>query len=492
MTEVYIRPKGVVGFIKERAFRTLVSTLDAPATTIYPVDKKLDDGLALARTLLFLDTFSTIGSGTRTPDYDFEGAYEIAEDNLEFALQTARTLYGVLGGCVTTGTDTGETGTVTSGGGTATLLLSGGGAFTINEFAGMMLTITSGDNSGNKYHIVSNDADEVTLDVTTPANIDADGYRIDGPPFTHTISETNALPSFALHEELENDTDAQSIRFDTLGTIFNTVTVSLDSSDPGNFATQTVDILSAKTIPGNDIARPTELDDNRIHTFCHVVTNTLMYNSVNYIDLNNTIELEITNNAEMEHTQGDCYATHATPKERETTLTLGIKPFSKVLWELRNTKISNYLTNLVYTFKVSMVGGSHTTAITDTILSVSGNVITLTTGGLTVDAHIGEWIVVTSGDNIGWEGYITDNDASTITVSKTPPINLASDGVEIKYPFDIQITLDKLKVTEAEGEIPSKDDMEFAVDFQFMIAGGGTVAIVSKDDLGPAYYEGSS
>jgi hypothetical protein len=99
MTEVYIRPNGVVGFKKERSFRTVETAADAPATTIYPLDKKLDDALPLSRTTLFLETFSTIGSGTRTPDYDFEGAYEIADDTLEAALQTARMIYGALGGC---------------------------------------------------------------------------------------------------------------------------------------------------------------------------------------------------------------------------------------------------------------------------------------------------------------------------------------------------------------------------------------------------------
>jgi hypothetical protein len=392
--------------------------------------------------------------------------------------------------CVTTGVSRG-TDSIVSGEGTATLTLTTGG-LTIDAEIGNFIEFTSGSLSGNKYHIKDNTADTVTLDVVVPSGANGSNITIYGRPFTHAITEANALPSFALHEELENTVGAQSIRFDTLGTIFNAITIALDSSDPGNFATQSVDILSAKTVPGNDIARPTELDDNRIHKFCHVVTNTLMYNSVNYIDLNDTIELEVTNNAELEHTQGDCYATHATPKERVTTLTLGIKPFSKVLYDLRNTKISNYLTNLVYTLKVSMVGASYPTEITDTILSVSGNDITLTTGGLVVDAHIGDWIVVTSGDNIGWEGYITDNTASVITVSKTPPINLASDGVEIKFPFDIQWVLSKLKVTAADGEIPSADDMEFSVDYEFMLAGGGTNTVTSKDDLGIAYYEGSS
>jgi hypothetical protein len=52
--------------------------------------------------------------------------------------------------------------------------------------------------------------------------------------------------------------------------------------------------------------------------------------------------------------------------------------------------------------------------------------------------------------------------------------------------------LNKLKVTAADGEIPSADDMEFSVDYEFMLAGGGTNTVTSKDDLGPAYYEGSS
>jgi len=492
MTSKYFREDGRITVTKETSHRTIGSTLDAPAATVYAIDKELDDEMVLPRTQMERRRASTIGSGTRNADHVTEGIFPPVEDTLDLVLQVAKFIYLFMGGCVTTGTSTGETGTVTSGGGTATLLLSGGGAFTINEFAGMMLVITSGDNSGNKYHIVSNDADEVTLDKTTPANIDADGYRIDGKPFTHTISEAQTPPSFALHQELENATDANSIRIDLLGCIMDTLGITIeDDAD----AEQSIGFIGAKSIEGSDLARPTELDDTEILKWCGAIINTMTYNSVDEFGSANvdSVVIDMENNADQLRSLGDCYANHPKFGERDYTITAHLYPENNVLYKLQQTKIADFLTDLVYILLLSAVGGSHITPITDTIASGGGTtVLTLTGGGLTPDAHINSYLVVTAGDNVGATFRITDNDATTVTLSGVTPSSIDGDTIEIKWPNDIKFTFSKMYVNDAPGSFASKDDHEYNGDYEFKLTDDGTLEVVSHDDLGIAHYEGSS
>jgi hypothetical protein len=491
-TSKYYREQGRITEKGETSFRTIDSTKDAPATVVYAIDKQLDDEVVFSHSQMERTRHATIGSGTRNADHITERIFPPVDETFDMALQVAKFVYKTLGACVTTGTSTGETGTVTSGGGTTTLLLSGGGAFTIDEFAGYMLVITSGDNSGNKYQIKSNDADEVTLDTTTPANIDADGYRIDGPPFTHTITEATTPPSFALHQELENDTDANSIRQDLLGCIMNTLEIRVETD--GN-AEQSVDFLGAKTVPSSDIARPTELDDVELIKWCGAITHTLTYNSINELANANpdSVRLEINNNAQLLNVIGDCYPDHPVFGERDYTLTINMYPEKKVLFDLQDTVIADFLTDLAYVLKLSTVGGSHMTPITDTVASGGGTtVLTLTGGGLTPDAHIDSYLVVTAGDNVGATYRITDNDATTVTLHVVTPSSIDGDSVEIKWPNDIKVTLDKLYVDDAPASFPSKDDHEYSGEYMFKLTGDGSGSFVSTDNLGVAHYEGSS
>jgi hypothetical protein len=95
-------------------------------------------------------------------------------------------------------------------------------------------------------------------------------------------------------------------------------------------------------------------------------------------------------------------------------------------------------------------GTSYPTPKTDTIASGGGTaVLTLTTGGLTIDAHIGDMVQVTSGDQSGAKLHIVSNTANTITVDIDTPANIDGDSIEIKTgPFlhtmtqgDIQQTI---------------------------------------------------
>jgi len=66
-----------------------------------------------------------------------------------------------------------------------------------------------------------------------------------------------------------------------------------------------------------------------------------------------------------------------------------------------------------------------------------GKVVTLSGAAMVVDAHIGQVMVVTAGDQINHYWYITDNDANTLTLDETDaalPANLNADVVKIVGP----------------------------------------------------------
>jgi hypothetical protein len=490
------RIKARIGMIKERGgLRTIASTKDAPATVVYAIDKKLDDEVTIGRTKLNRTREHTVGSGTRMADHIHEGTHNTGEITLEVAAQVAKLLFGVLGKCVTTGTSRG-TDSIASGEGTDTLTLTTGG-LTVDAEIGNFIEFTSGSLIGKKYHVTDNAADTVTLDVVVPSGANGANITIYGPPFTHTISETTPLPTFAFHFELENDTDAQSIRKDLLGTIVNALTISTDSGATDNKIIQSAELIGSRSVDASDLAKPSELDDYNSMTSCNLVTLTLMYNSVNYIDNNITVDIEITNNAEAQHVTGStekCWADNIQEGPLDITVTLGMKPSTKVLYDLQETKIADYITDLAFTMKASQAGDSYDTPVTDTVASGgSTDTLTLTGGGLTVDAHIGDWLVVTSGDNVGKHFYITDNAAGTVTLDRVTPTTIDGDSIEIKYPHSIQVTIDKMYVDDdGDASIPSKDEQQFGTDFTLRPTGAATPAVVGVDGLGIVHYEGSS
>ena len=78
------------------------------------------------------------------------------------------------------------------------------------------------------------------------------------------------------------------------------------------------------------------------------------------------------------------------------------------------------------------LGTSYASPITDTIASISSNVVTLTGGGLTVDAHIGDVMKITSsGDYLDKYFWIIDNTATTLTVYPDPSGLAGTETIEI-------------------------------------------------------------
>lgn len=497
----YYRPDAYMAIKNEQSLRNPEGTKDAATATVYALDKQINDEVPFFASELKREREHSLGSGTRNADQISELGYEAVRESTEHKFQTGKLPHLAAGACSTAGTSYGtpKTDTVASGGGTAILTLTGGG-LTPDAHIGDMMEVTIGDNVGNKYEIIDNDASTLTLDITTPANIDADTIEIKTAPFVHTITEQNTIASHqttTIHAEKENATDAESVRNDLLGCLADNW--RMVSEAPGQAeAEQTVDWVSAKTRDGTDIARPTTLDTRDAFKWCDVKTLNLAYNSANLLDNTNPsrVELEIANNIDMPHEFGDCYPDHFKMGEREHTVTIQCTPETRDLYDLHKTPVESFLTDLDLTVLFTQAGGSYSTAVTDVVQSVSGAVITLTTGGLGVDAYIGDWVVITAGDNVGKRYYITDNDASTITVDEQLPASLAGDSLEVKWAWYAQFAYDKLYIDEYPGKIPSKDDMEEIVDMvlkQGARSGTtGSLAITTQDSLGVAHYEGST
>ena len=80
--------------------------------------------------------------------------------------------------------------------------------------------------------------------------------------------------------------------------------------------------------------------------------------------------------------------------------------------------------------------------VEDTVASSTTTVVTLTTGGLTIDAQIGAFINVGFGTSVGQKRQIVDNDATTVTVSPAFDIApTAGDVVRIEAEFTAGITV---------------------------------------------------
>ena len=359
MSYKYYRQNAYVSMVVEvDGLRTPIpnGSLDAAITTNYnlAIDKQLDDSVQVLYSAIERMRKMSLGSGTRNADTILELRYPPVEADLVFTVQTGRWLYPALGSCVTVGTADG-TDSIASGEGTATLTLTTGGR-TANDLAGGYILFTSGTLDTNKYHVISNTADPtktVTLDKVVPAGADGANVSFFIGPFTHNITEqenADLMPSVAMHQEMENTTDAESIRDDALGII---VAKHTHDAEMEAEARQTVSVIMAKSVAGSDLVKPTTLaGSSNIKWGGNAATNTLTYDSGELQSEVDKVSIEILNNAVLRHIFGDSYALSKGFGERDYTIKIHMKPTAKDLKTLRNLAIGSMATALAYTYKL--------------------------------------------------------------------------------------------------------------------------------------------
>lgn len=351
MTYTYPYTKAQLSWKREEGgVRTPISTLDLALATVYMMDALRDEDITIPEPELQREEVRVAG-GSRDIDRLDELGYPSKEVTIPLVLQTAILLHKVLGACTTVGTDTAETGmTVASGGGTATITISGK-SWDTNEWAGYYCEVTAGDNNGDKYHILSNTANTLTFDVTTDANLDADTVKIVGAPFTHTITGADLLETIALHYENENTTDAQSIRRDLLGVVCKAISVIIEK---GANAVQDLTIEVAKAVAGSDIAKPAQFTDAVMRWGNNVTTFSLAYNSGDLLlgKECDRVKIDIENEIDARHPIDDDNVLVYDAGVRNYTITLKIYPQTKTLRDLRNTALTSYATVMSFTCKI--------------------------------------------------------------------------------------------------------------------------------------------
>lgn len=415
-TGQYNRTNARVSLIKERAFRTPIDTKDAALTKSLAIDIPEEGEVTVLRSVLKREQRWTVGGG-RTANVMTELGFDTVDESINFYLQTARLLAAVMGKTVTTGTSytVPITGTVSSGGGTAILTLST--AMTPDAHIGDMLEITLGDQLGSKYAIIDNDANTVTLDVDTDANIDGDTYEIKTAPFTHVITQAGEceVSTHAMHFDLPNACDpAERILLDMLGIIMKSVELTIEQ---GGDAIQSVGMLGAKSVAGAAITNPANFLVD-FFKWGHVSDFYIQYDSVNVIDKSNcdSIKISIENDSELKHVVGDFHPNYKKLGTIDYTATFHYFPQTKAFFDLRNVPLADYATTI--------------SALIDVVYSAN-RYITFTFNSLMLNEHPTS---IPSKDDA-----ILGVDAELKLMPKDNPAGLAEGTLEIEAKDDLGI-----------------------------------------------------
>lgn len=346
MTESYRRWNGKISRKGEDVFRNADAALTQPE--LLAVDLTVDDSIPIPEPELQTEEHYPVGGGRNLSKLS-ELGFDVPEDTIPLMIQSAVQLYHALGACVTVGTALGTpfADTIASGQGTTSVVMTTHTAMDVNEHAGRMMENAT---SGINYAIISNTTDTLVLHKASSAAADGDTIAITEAPFTHTITESNSIPSQVFHFELENDTDAESIRSDLLGTLMNTIEHIFEKKADGQ---QNLGVLVAKAVAGSDLNQPSNQSE-LCFNWTHAATFTLTYNSANPItaDECDSVTIKVFNNAIIRDVMGDENAKKPVTGIREYDLILHIFPENDTLYLLRNTKLGSYATALTFVFKV--------------------------------------------------------------------------------------------------------------------------------------------
>lgn len=345
----YYRPDCQISIgARELVFRNL----DAALTIVKHKDLLQDGGWPIAEPYLKSEKHYPLGGGEIASKISYLG-YDPSEEALPLWVQSAVGIYLALGKCVTTGTALGTPFTdVVASVSTNVITMTTNTSMTPDAHIGNQVEVTSGVLIGNKYAIIDNDGTTLTLEDAPAATIDGLNIKVETAPFTHVITEQRARPSFPIHVEQENETDAQSIRIDLLGVIMKNLLVNFDLDAD---ATQDMGVSVAKGVAGSDLSSPTA-NPVELYNWCHFQTPgsfSFTYNSLDLltVDVIDQISFEIINDSELRKTIGNCWSNKHIPGYREHSIKMHYLVNEKVLYGLRNTKHTDYLTDIALTAK---------------------------------------------------------------------------------------------------------------------------------------------
>lgn len=189
---------------------------------------------------------------------------------------------------------------------------------------------------------------------------------VEGSPDTHTwaIRLTNQTPYYIpIHTERENDTAAESERWDLLGTVGKSWHISC--SEASSLALQDVNIDYAKHVTGVDIAEPTPVEDShRSLEWSDFSMTTFTYNS-------ETIEADVLGfdwsliNKYYIGNYVSGYASRALLFNCDIQVKLRLMPYGKNIFELLRTKKSGYLTDVDISWKFTETADRYIAGVHD-------------------------------------------------------------------------------------------------------------------------------
>jgi len=313
----------------------------------------IDGGFTIPEPYRAREEFHKLGGGRNVAQIADLG-YETPEDSLDLRWMAGTFLYYAMGACDTSGTSVTER---TATGGTASVSLEFVTAVTADVLDGMMVEFTA---SGAKFQIVEVGTNTLIVSVPmTTTDIGTATFTVTGPPYTHIISESNSLPSFSMHVE-QGEGDTKLVR-DLLGCVVSGASLSIEKDAIGKIS---VDVLTLASVTGNALTTteiPTDLTDE--------IYNWTMINqtdAVTYIDYNgapvdttkiatqiDTYSISVKSDNEATKVMGDEYGKIVKVGKREYDLSVHIYPQKQTLYNLRNTKIKDYVSVLTSQIKLT-------------------------------------------------------------------------------------------------------------------------------------------
>jgi hypothetical protein len=354
----FSRGDGTFHLIREYGgIRTPVETLDEPLSFVLPFDIPEEGELKVLRPVLKREEIFNIGSG-RHVSHITELGYEPLDEDIPFFVQTAKGPYASMGACLTVGEDTDVLGTVVSGEGTFSLAL--GETLVEDKHIGHYVEITSGPKTGWKFHIKDHDTSgnvdtDIRVPDSPPGEINGQTFKIVGGPFKHYIRRGRTLPSFGGHFEVPNENSTQTVILDALGMIMKKNEITFEKDGDGK---QAIGITIPKAVEGVAIPNlPQDLPDCNFFKWGHHSILEVEYDSQFPIVANRCDQVVhlIENEASVDPTQGDFWATYKNIKTVMYNLKLHYFPggdTARLLYDLRNTRIKDYVTPLVARLEV--------------------------------------------------------------------------------------------------------------------------------------------
>lgn len=320
-------------------------------------------------------------------------------------------------------------------------------------------------------------------------------------PYTHAITESDTLPSFALH--IEQELSGDSIRMDLLGCIVKSLELVIEAGSDTPVM-MNVDLIVAKVVAGSDLIEPASLGLEKF-TRANVSTFTLLYNTVaiesDLLNQTQKIAITITNDIDMESVLNDDYANKVKVGKREYEIKL-LEYIRNSTWRsISKLKVPNYSAD--YGTK----GADYSVAKTDVILSGGGTTSVVLTTGLTgYDTPIGALNILYDEDGSYYKIVSYTALTKTLVLTSAGPANGKAVNLyrATHYTGDIdlilkvarsatdyiQLTFDKIGMDpEFTNKLISWDEKELAIDLPFFVAPGGSLAVESKDKLDAYSYE---